>query len=198
MGTRRGSRFEWGLLADIGAPLLETRTAILGHYADKAAVDVPTEILDFIAERISGNVRKLQGCLNRVTALAQFTNSPVTLQLATTALGITVAQTTGSSTPKAVLESIAAHYGLTPAVLLSARRDRPVAAARQLAMYILNTVHKLSPEEIGIMLGGRDRTTVIYNVKRTAKRLATDAAFASQIQHLIDKPTTIPPTVQQP
>lgn len=189
---RLRSRFEWGLLADIGSPSLETRTAILIHYASKAAVSVPKEVLDFLAERISGNIRQLEGCLNRVTAMSEFTNTPVTLELATTALGTTTALAAGSSTPKAILESIAAHYGLTPAVLLSARRDRPVAAARQLAMYVLNTTHKLSPEEIGGMLGGRDRTTVIYNVKRTTKRLASNTEFAAQVQHLISQPTSIP------
>lgn len=194
---RLRSRFEWGLLADIGSPSLETRTAILIHYASKANVDVSRQVVDFIAERISGNIRQLEGCLNRVTAMSEFTNTPVTLELAITALGTTVAQSSGHSTPKAVLESIAAHYGLTPAVLLSSRRDRPVAAARQLAMYVLNTTHKLSPEEIGAMLGGRDRTTVIYNVKRTTKRLASDTEFAAQVQHLIGQPTSILSPSQQ-
>ncbi|MDA1035253.1 MAG: chromosomal replication initiator protein DnaA [Chloroflexi bacterium] len=187
---RLRSRFEWGLLADISAPSLETRTAILGHYAGNSRVEVPTEILDFIAERISGNIRQLEGCLNRITAMAEFTNAPITLELAITALGVTAAQSTGDSTPKTVLESVAAHYGLPTAVLLSSRRDRPVATARQLAMYILNTTYKLSPEEIGNMLGGRDRTTVIYNVKRLTKRMAADTEFAPQSQHLVIKPTT--------
>jgi chromosomal replication initiator protein len=186
---RLRSRFEWGLIADIGAPSLETRTAILMHYASKAAVEIPQEVLGFIAERISGNIRQLEGCLNRVAAMAEFTNTPATLELAVQALGVTAAQTTGNSTPKAVLESVAIHYGLTPAVLLSSRRDRPVASARQLAMYILNTTHKLSPDEIGAMLGGRDRTTVIYNVKRTTQRIATDPDYLSQIQHLIGRST---------
>jgi len=186
---RLRSRFEWGLIADIGTPSLETRTAILMHYAGKAAVEIPQDVLSFIAERISGNIRQLEGCLNRVAAMAEFTNTPATLELAIQALGVTAAQTTGDSTPKAVLESVAVHYGLTPAILLSSRRDRPVASARQLAMYILNRTHKLSPDEIGAMLGGRDRTTVIYNVKRTSQRIATDPDYLAQIQHLISAPT---------
>jgi chromosomal replication initiator protein len=182
---RLRSRFEWGLLADIGQPTLETRTAMLSTFAESAPVDVPREVIDFIAERTQSNVRLLQGSLNRVTAMAHFTNTPVTIELAQSALGVAAAEDVGESSPKAAIAAVAAHFGLPQAALVSGRRDRAVASARQIAMYVLNTQHKLSPDEIGSALGGRDRTTVLYSVKKVAKRLATDKAFADQLSPLL-------------
>lgn len=186
---RLRTRFEWGLLADIGQPSLETRMAMLSTFAESAPVKVPRDVIDFIAARAPSNVRLLQGCLNRVTAIAHFTNTPVTIELATNALGTVVAQDAGDSTPKGAIAAIATHYGLPQAALVSGRRDRVVANARQIAMYILSTHHQLSPDEIGAALGGRDRTTVIYSVKKVTKHLATDTSFNREVQSLLDSLT---------
>lgn len=187
---RLRSRFEWGLLADIGQPSLETRVAMLSTFVESAPVDVPQEVIDFIAERTQSNVRLLQGSLNRVTAMAHFTNTPVTIELAQSALGVAAAQDLGESSPKATIAAVAAHFGLPQAALVSGRRDRAVASARQIAMYVLNTHHKLSPDEIGSALGGRDRTTVLYSVKKVAKRLASDNTFAEELGPLLASFTT--------
>ena len=183
---RLRTRFEWGLLADIGQPSLETRTAMLSTFAESAPVDVPREVIDFIAERTPSNVRLLQGCLNRVTAMAHFTNTAVTIELAHSALGAVAAQDVGQTSPKAAIAAVAAHYGLPQAALVSGRRDRAVASARQTAMYVLSTRHKLSADEIGAALGGRDRTTVLYSVKKISKRLASDQPFADELASLLD------------
>jgi chromosomal replication initiator protein len=183
---RLRSRFEWGLLADIGQPSLETRTVMLSLFAESSPVPVSRSVIDFIANRTKSNVRLLQGCLNRVTAMAHFTNTPVTIELAQSALGIVAAEDLHPSTPKAAIAAIAAHFDLPQAALISGRRDRPVAHARQIAMYVLNTHHKLSPDAIGSALGGRDRTTVIYSVKKVAKRLATDKEFADLLVPLLN------------
>jgi chromosomal replication initiator protein len=188
---RLRSRFEWGLLADIGQPSLETRTAMLSVFAENSPVPVPPEVIGFIADRTKSNVRLLQGCLNRVTAMAHFTNTPVTIELAQSALGVVAAQDLNQSAPKAAIAAIAAHFDLPQAALVSGRRDRPVAYARQIAMYILNTHHKLSPHEIGSALGGRDRTTVIYSVKKVARRLATDKEFADTLSPLLNSFTVM-------
>jgi chromosomal replication initiator protein len=181
---RLRTRFEWGLLADIASPSVETRTAMLAAFAESAPVAVPQGVLDFLADRTPGNVRQLEGCLNRVTAIAHFTNEPVTIALAQRALGATVAQEAGSQSPKAVIAAVAAHYGLPQAALLSARRDRPVANARQLAMYVLHMHLRVPAQEIGETLGGRDRTTVLYNVKKVNHRLRNDASFAQETAEL--------------
>ena len=181
---RLQSRFESGLLTDIGSPSLETRTAMLATFAASAPVNVPSDVLAFLAERTPGNVRQLEGCLNRVTAVAHFTNTPVTIELAQRALGPSAAPETSDRSPKAAIAAVAAHYGLAQATLLSARRDRPVANARQLAMYVLHTFLRITPEEIGQMLGGRDRTTVLYSLKKVVYRLKTDDAFTKETQEL--------------
>ena len=192
--NRLQSRFESGLLADIGSPSLETRTAMLGTFAESAPVSVPSDVLAFLAERTPGNVRQLEGCLNRVTAIAYFTNIPVTVELAQRALGPSAAAETGDRSPKAAIAAVAAHYGLAQAMLLSARRDRPVANARQLAMYVLHTFLRITPEEIGQMLGGRDRTTVLYSLKKVIHRLKTDDAFTKETQELLA--SFAPPNVE--
>lgn len=183
---RLRSRFEWGLLADIGQPSLETRIAMVTSFANDAPVAVPREVIDFIADRTPSNVRLLQGGLNRVTAMAYFTNTPVTIELAQTALGIVAAQDVGNASPKEVIAAIASHFNLTQGALVSGRRDKKVASARQIAMYVLNTQYKLSTDEIGTALGGRDRTTVIYSVKKVAKRLASDSSFANDIAPFLE------------
>ena len=183
---RLRSRFEWGLLADIGQPSLETRIAMVSTFAESAPVDVPENVISFIAERTTSNVRLLQGCLNRVTAMAHFTNTLVTIELAQSALGVVAAKDLGDPSPKAAIAAIAAHFDLPQAALVSGRRDRPVAIARQVAMYVLSTRYRLSPDEIGSALGDRDRTTVLYSVKKIAKRLVTDKAYALEIADLLD------------
>ena len=188
---RLRSRFEWGLMADVAPPSIETRTAILAQLALQAPVMVPQDILDFIAARVPANVRQLEGCLNRVTALAHFTGTPVSIELATRALGITAAQEAATSSPKAVIAAVAAHYGLPTAALLSGRRDKPVAAARQVAMYLLHRTLRLPPDEIGRFVGGRDRTTVLYAVKRIGSRIAMDDSFRDEVEHL-QAATSIP------
>jgi chromosomal replication initiator protein len=181
---RLRSRFEWGLLADIGSPSLETRTAMLATFAESAPVAVPNDVVAFIADRTPGNVRQLEGCLNRVTAIAHFTDTPVTIDLAQRALGPSAAAETGDTTPKAAIAAVAAHYGLAQALLLGPRRDRPIANARQLAMYVLHTFLHITPEEIGQMFGGRDRTTVLYSLKKVTRRLKTDTVFTKETQEL--------------
>jgi chromosomal replication initiator protein len=181
---RLRSRFEWGLVADIGSPDLETRIAILQAHAATASVPVPDEVLAFIAERVQTNVRRLEGCLNHVTAMAQFTNQPATIALATNSLSATAATAAGLSSPKAIIAAVAAHYGLSTGALIGGRRDKPTATARQIAMYLIHDVQRSTPDEIGQTLGGRDRTTVLYSIKKVLSRRNLDPDFASTIRHL--------------
>lgn len=183
---RLRSRFEWGLLADIGTPDLETRIAMARAFAAQAALPVPDDVILFIAERAPANGRALQGCINKVTAVAHFTNVPVTLELTKANLGPSIAQdSSDETTPKTAIAAVAAHFGLPQAALISGRRDRAASTARQLAMYVLDRQFHLPPEEIGSVLGNRDRTTVIYNVKKIVNRLSTDDDFANEIATLL-------------
>ncbi len=166
---RLRSRFEGGLITDIQAPDLETRIAILRHRAQEAPVPVPDQVLEFVAQHAATNVRKLQGNLNRVTAMAHFTGQPVTLALAGAILGSCSGPPPPvqlSSTPQEALEAIAAHYQVELERLISRHRDKRTAAARQIAMFLLAQDFHLTPKEVGRILGGRDRTTVIYSVRK--------------------------------
>ena len=181
---RLRSRFEWGLMADVASPALETRAAILTQLAARAPVPVPDDVIEFIASRVPANVRQLEGCLNHVTALAHFTGVPVTSDLAIRALGITAAQEATAASPKAIIATVAAHYDMPAAALVSGRRDKATASARHLAMFLLHRGHLLPVEEIGSILGGRDRTTVLYAIRRITERLRTDPSFGNEVKHL--------------
>ena len=157
---------------------------MLAAFAESSPVAVPADVLAFLADRTPGSVRQLEGCLNRVTAIAHFTGTPVTVALAQRALGPSAAAETGDASPKAAIAAVAAHYGLSQATLLSPRRDRPITNARQLAMYILHTYLHVAPGETGQLLGGRDRTTVLYSIKKITQQLASDVVFTQETQEL--------------
>jgi chromosomal replication initiator protein len=181
---RLRSRLEWGLVADVGAPDLETRMAILQRHALQSPAAVPDDVIEFIAQRIPSNVRHLESCINRLTALAYFTRQEVTIELAVNAMGAVATQQAGSLSPKAVISAVSTYLNVPTSALLGGGRDKPTANARQVAMYLLRQTLNLSPEQIGKTLGNRDRTTVLYALKQVAKRMDRDAEMASTIAQL--------------
>ena len=180
------SRLQWGLLADVATPDIDTRTAILRHYASQSSLSLPDEVIAFIADRCTDSVRILQGSLNRLAALATLTHRPPTLDLAREAVACFSSPSDTLQSPKATIDTVAAHYNLPPAALIGPRRDRPASTARHVAAYLLHEALHLTPEDIGRTLGGRDRTTVLYAIKRITTRIPTDPQFATAIQHLHD------------
>jgi len=181
---RLRSRFEGGLITDIQAPDLETRTAIIRHRAQESPVPVPDQVLDFVAQHSTTNVRKLEGNLNRVTAMAHFTGQPVTLALAEAILGPCSSPPPPSplsSTPQEALEAVAVHYQVERARLVSRHRDKRTAAARQVAMFLLAQDFHLTPEEVGHILGDRDRTTVIYSVRKVQQQCESNPALQADL-----------------
>ncbi len=192
---RLRSRFEWGLLVDVGTPDLETRTAILQAHAARSAVEVPDPVIEYLAQRIPTNVRQLEGALNRLTALAELTGAAITLERAAEALGAAVLDTTTGASPRAVIAAVAAAFGTSPAALLSKRRDRATTGARNAAMHVLTYALGLSATAVGEAVGGRDRTTVLYALKQVHARLETDPAFNAQVHSLLNGFTNAAPTV---
>ena len=178
------SRFESGLLADVSMPDRATRAALLRHYAKDAQADLPDDILALLAERAASSVRVLQAALNRILALARYTARPLDAALANEALACFAPPGAPAPSPKATIDAVAAHYNLPPSTLLASRRDRQASTARQVTMYLLHDLLHLGPEEIGQSLGGRDRTTVLYGIKRIANRIATDPSFAKVLSGL--------------
>jgi chromosomal replication initiator protein len=173
---RLRSRFEWGLIADIEAPDLETRMAILTAKAEEHGEGVSPAVLECIAQRVTGNVRELEGCLNRVLAYGRLHQQPLTVELCRVALR-DVASTRPPPEPSAVVEAVARYFRLDPAALRGPRRHKDLVLARHIAMYLLRVDCECSFPEIGKELGGRDHTTVIYGVDRINRERERDLAI---------------------
>ena len=181
---RLRSRFEWGLLADIQKPDLETRIAILRRKAEVEHISVEDDVLHFIAEKTESNIRELEGLLTRVSAQARLDGiGTITLDTARSALGeiFPMDSKKKKRTPESIIQQVADHYGITVADILSARRNREVARPRQVAMYLVRELTKLSTTRIGEVFGGRDHSTVMYACEKVAELVAKDDKLRSDI-----------------
>lgn len=180
---RLRSRFEWGLTADVQAPDLETRIAILRYKAEKSSREVPSEILDLIARRVQSNIRELEGALNRIVAYADLSGVPLTLKLAEGALGDLLPQT--RSVPlERVVDVVARSFNLSAEKLTGRDRSKDVALPRQIAMYLLREETNASLPQIGAALGGRDHTTVMYAIEKIAEQIQNDRQFERNINQI--------------
>ncbi len=160
---RLRSRFEWGLIADIQPPDLETRMAILYAKADQLKTSMEESVVELIAKRVQKNVRELEGSLNRVVAYSQLMNVPVTLESTSRLLDdLTLDTARHAIDPERILEQVSRHYRVSNADLLGRSRSKTIALARQVAMYLLIYELELSPTDVGRLLGKRDHSTVIH------------------------------------
>jgi chromosomal replication initiator protein len=180
---RLRSRFEWGLIVDIQSPDYETRVAILQSKAELLHVDVPNELLSYIATNIESNIRELEGALNRVLAMARLTNVPLTRAVAENALTDLLPNRPEISADQ-ILNAVAGYYGLTEDDLRSPQRSRRIARPRQVAMYLLREETDASLPQIGAELGGRDHTTVLYGYERVRARLEHDDQLKREVMTL--------------
>jgi chromosomal replication initiator protein len=173
---RLASRFEWGLIADIQPPDLETRIAILRFKAEQRRARLPNEVMEFIARRMQNNIRELEGGLNRVLAYASLMRAQVNLELARQALSNLIVKQE-QLTLDSVLCAVAEHYNLNEADLIGRNRHKEVALARQMVMYLAREETNASLPKIGQALGGRDHTTVLYGSEKIAAQIETDDAL---------------------
>jgi chromosomal replication initiator protein len=176
---RLRSRFEWGLTADIQPPDLETRLAILRSKSDRLGRTVPAEIMELIARRVQSNIRELEGALNRIIAFADLSGTALTLQLAEVALADLLPQR-GDVKPDAVVDVVARTFNLSVERLLSPDRSREVALPRQIAMFLMRETNVSLPQ-IGLAMGGRDHTTVMYACEKVADLLERDDKLRRQV-----------------
>ncbi|MBO8141794.1 MAG: chromosomal replication initiator protein DnaA [Firmicutes bacterium] len=182
---RLRSRFEWGLAADIQPPDFETRTAIIRKKAADERLNVPQEVLLYIAQQAQSNIRELEGALTRVVAYARASGRPLTVELAAEALkDLLAAQQPQPVSISAIQQCVARHFGLRPADLVSKSRSRNVAFPRQIAMYLARTMTDASLPAIGEEFGGRDHTTVLHAYEKIKARLSTDPALAATLKEL--------------
>jgi chromosomal replication initiator protein len=181
---RLRSRFEWGLIADIQPPDLETKVAILRKKAEEKKVDLPHEVALFIAERVRSNIRELEGHLNRVSAFASLTGNRVSIELTKEALKDLLTKDNKPITAPDILKVVAAHYGIKVSDLKSKSNARPIAYPRQVAMYICKELTDLSYPEIGKIFNNKHHSTVMYSVEKIDQLIQDDQQVARTVEML--------------
>ncbi|HDK7168983.1 TPA: chromosomal replication initiator protein DnaA [Clostridium botulinum] len=182
---RLRSRFEWGLIADIQAPDFETRMAILKKKADVEKLNIPNEVMVYIATKIKSNIRELEGALIRIVAFSSLTNKEISVDLASEALkDIISSKQTRQVTIDIIQEVVANYYNLKIEELKSARRTRNIAFPRQIAMYLSRKLTDMSLPKIGEEFGGRDHTTVIHAYEKISNNLKKDESLQNAIKEL--------------
>jgi chromosomal replication initiator protein len=183
---RLRSRFEWGLIADIQPPDLETRLAILRSKAERGGRQIPDEILEAIAQRMQSNIRELEGALNRIVAYADLRGIPLTAELVDSALADLMPKHRDLE-PQRILQMVADAFNITVDQILARNRTRQVALPRQIAMYLLREEAQISLPQIGEVLGGRDHTTVMYGCDKVADLLEQDDRLRRQVVDIRDQ-----------
>ena len=185
---RLHSRFEWGLIADIQAPDLETKVAILKKKAELEAVSLPDDVVFFIAQHIRSNVRELEGSLIRLVAFSSLTGEEITLDLAEKVLKNIAEQDTRIITVEDVQKVVASHFSLSPAELRARNNSRRIAEPRQIAMYLARVLTKNSLPQIGKAFGGKHHTTVLHSIRKIEHLSKEDPrmkALLKRLQELI-------------
>lgn len=177
---RLRSRFEWGLTADIQAPDLETRLAILRSKAERTGRNISDEILESIAQRVQSNIRELEGALNRIIAYADLSGASLTPNLVEVALA-DLMPSRADIEPAHVVDLVARKFGLTAEKLLGRDRTKEVALPRQIAMYLLREEAKISFPQIGEVLGGRDHSTVMSAYEKIKEQIHADRRLEQDI-----------------
>src|SRR4051812_8790575 len=181
---RLRSRFEWGLIADIQPPDLETKVAIIRKKAEEKKLDVPHDVALFIAERVRSNIRELEGHLNRVAAFASLTGHHINIDLAKEALKDLLSKENKPITPTEILRVVSAHYGLKVTDIKSKNNSKTIAFPRQVAMYMCKELTDLSYPEIGKLFNNKHHSTVMYSVERVEEMMQDDTGLARTIEML--------------
>jgi chromosomal replication initiator protein len=182
---RLRSRFEWGLIADIQPPDLETKVAILRKKAEEKRMDLPEDVALFIAERVRSNIRELEGHLNRVTAFASLTGNRLTVDVVREALKDLLGKENKPLTAQEIIRVVATYYGQTVTNLKSKSNQQTIAFPRQVAMYLCKHMTDLSYPEIGRHFGNKHHSTVMYSVEKIDEKQQNDAQFARVLDSLV-------------
>lgn len=182
--ARLRTRFEWGLIADISAPDYETRMAILQKKIELDHLEkynIPRDVLQYIAENIKTNIRELEGSLNKLIALYKLNNNDVIdISLASEALkDIVSSQNNRKVTPELILDIVSDHFGISIADLKSNKRSADIANPRQISMYLIRTMTEVPLKGIGIILGGKDHSTVKYGVEKITNEMKRNETLSN-------------------
>ncbi len=179
------SRFEWGLIADIQPPDIETRIAILRNRSKKDNVDISDDIILYIAENVHSNIRELEGCLTRVIAYAQLHGQPLNLAIASEALKDLLPDAKSKEiTPETIMETVADYYSISVDNMKSQRRDREIVIPRQVAMYLCHSLLNASYQRISMMFERNDHTTAINACNKVKEMIASDQNFKTAVNDI--------------
>ena len=183
---RLRSRFEWGLIADIQAPDTETKQAILNMKADQNNIRLPEDVIYFLANSISNNVRELEGYLIRIGAYSSLTSTPITVEMAKKILKDILIEGNKEITIEKIQKKVADQFQIKVTELKSPKRLKNIVFPRQIAMYICRKLTNLSYPEIGAKFGGKDHSTIIHAVKKIDKLITEDIQMKVMIEKIID------------
>ncbi|GAB4164813.1 MAG: chromosomal replication initiator protein DnaA [Geothermobacteraceae bacterium] len=178
---RLRSRFEWGLIADIQAPDVETKQAILKIKAEQNGIDLPENVALFLANSVSSNIRELEGYLVRLGAYASLTSTPISLAMAKEVLKNILVEKRREISVEEIQKTVAAHFGIKVSDLKSSKRLKALVLPRQVAMYLSRQLTSCSYPDIGDKFGGKDHSTIIHAIRKIEAKMAEDVQLAATI-----------------
>jgi len=178
------SRFNWGLVVDIQLPDFETRVAILQKKLEKDPIKIDSDIIHFIAENITTNIRELEGALVRIIAYSLIGNKPISLELAKDILKDMVKEIYRRITPETILSRVGDHFGIPKEELKKKKRNKTLVMPRQIAMYLIRELTELSLPEIGVFFGSKHHTTILYACKKVRQDLKVNVKLKLAVNTL--------------
>ena len=184
LDDRLRTRIEGGLMADVQPPDIETRTAIILNKAAALGLVLPHEVVDYIAENITSNVRQIEGVVKRLTAYKEIMNDTITIASVKRAIKDVIRVGTYIPTPEVIIEETARYYSLNPADLKGQRRSKNTAMARQVSMYLMRNLTNLSLVDIGNQYEGRNHSTVLSSIRKIEEMIKTDNNVASTVRDI--------------
>lgn len=180
------TRFEWGLLADIGTPEFETRLAIIKRKAELLNMHIPNNVMEYMADKLKKNIRQLEGAIVKMNALTLVTSVPPTISMAQNVIkDVLTDQQPIPVTVEKIIVEVSHIYNVTPDEIISQKRSSQISTARQVAMYIVHKVTGLSYTAIGQEFGGRDHSTVVYAINKVKSIIKKDPNYKATIDDLL-------------
>ncbi len=183
---RLRTRFEWGLLADIQPPDVETRIAIIKRKAELMGLDIPNDVAEYIANRIKSNIRQLEGVVKKINAYKTLAKQSPSIKVAETAIRDILSDNQPLPvTVERIIAEVGRTYGVSSSDIRSSKRSSNISNARQIAMYVIRDITQMSMASIGEEFGGRDHSTVVYAINQVTKNIGTDAKYKETIEDII-------------
>lgn len=186
LDERLRNRFEWGLIADIQPPDIETRMAIIQRKANTLGLELPPDVVQYIAEKIKTNIRQLEGAVKKINALVNIEGASINTAMAQNAIkDIMTDSRPVSSIVNNIISETSRTFGVPQSDIISKKKDAKTAKARQIAIYIVREITDLTQKEISEYFGGRDRTTILYSVETVSKEITTDSSLEKTVNKII-------------